>query len=726
MNKPSNKGSAYVTPIAAVVTATLSTWANAQDTQELAVTKAETQTESSYIVENSTSHKYTQPLLDTAKSITVINQAVMKDRNVDSLQDALRNVSGISLAAGEGGAPTGDSMSIRGFSATNDIFVDGIRDIAGYTRDIYNIEAVEVSKGPGSAVSGRGATGGSINLESKKAKLDEFNDVSLRLGTENDYRARYDTNLKINDTSALRVNLLSDSGDVAGRDYVENETNAIAVAIATGLGTDSRFDLNFEYQRQDNLPDYGIAWVSSDTPVAELADSARGPSPVDFDNFYGNIYRDYEDIEAYSATARYEHDLSQNTMIRAQVRLGTVKRESVTTAPRYFSVTTDTDITFSDEKTRDTENDLAALQVDLVGQYQWGGLTHDIVAGVELANETFTRYNLVATTADNLIEDEIRNDLYNPDATIAFTGVYGRDGTSIEAKAKNQAIFIFDTVTLNEHWEVTAGLRHDRFTTDYYNSYTDPTALITTSDDLTSWNAAVVYKPNANGSIYLGAGNSYNPSAEGLTVSTRTNAAELDAEKSKSYEFGTKWSLFDGQLQTNAALFRTEKTNALTDDPFGDSASDEILGGEQRVQGLELSATGIITKDWTVIASYTYQDSEVTKALGDDVTQIGNELARTPKNSASLWTTYDMSEQLSFGFGAQYVGERFNGTTATRSRAAGYTIFDFMVAYDVSADLSLQLNGENLGDKDYVDQLGGGHFVPGSGRKFSLTASYSF
>lgn len=725
MSKPSKKGT-YVKPIAAVVTATLSTWANAQSVQELSVTKAQTKAESSYVVEKSTSPKYTQPLLDTAKTVTVINQAVMKDRNVDSLQDALRNVSGISLAAGEGGAPTGDSMSIRGFSAVNDIFVDGIRDVAGYTRDIYNIEAVEVAKGPGSAVSGRGATGGSVNLETKKAQLGSFNDASLRLGTESDYRVRVDSNTQLNESTALRVNVLADKGDVAGRDYVENENNAIAAAIATGLGTNSRFNLNVDYQSQDNLPDYGIAWVRSDTPVAELVGSEYAPSPVNFDNFYGNIHRDYEEIEAYSATARYEYDFAQNTTLRTQARLGNVNRESVTTAPRYFSVTTDTDITFADEKTRDTENSLAALQVDLIGNYKLAGFTHDVVVGVEFANETFTRHALVATTPDNLIEDEIRNDLYNPDATIAFTGVYGRDGTSIEAKAKSRAVYAFDTVTLNEQWEVTAGLRFDSFNTDYHNDYNDPSALISTSDDLLSWNAAVVYKPTADSSVYLGAGNSFNPSAEGLTVSTRSNAADLDAEESNSYELGTKWSLMDGRLQTNAALFRTEKTNARTDDPFADSSSDELLGGEQRVQGLELSATGLITKEWTVIGSYTYQDSEVTKALGDDVTQIGFELARTPKNSASVWTTYDMSDKLSFGLGAQYVGERFSSSSSTRARAPGYTIFDLMVAYDVSKDLSLQFNGENLGDKDYVDQLGGGHFVPGDGRKFSLTASYSF
>ncbi|GAA78596.1 TonB-dependent siderophore receptor [Pseudoalteromonas sp. 20-92] len=726
MSKPSNKGNTYAKPIAAVVTATLSTWASAQDVQELSVTKAQTKTESSYVVEKSTSHKYTQPLLDTAKTVTVINQAVMKDRNVDSLQDALRNVSGISLAAGEGGSPTGDSMSIRGFSAASDIFVDGIRDVAGYTRDVYNIEAVEVAKGPGSAVSGRGATGGSVNLETKKAKLDNFNDVSLRLGTENDYRGRLDTNIQVNETSALRVNLLSDSGDVAGRDYVENEKNAIAVALATGLGTNSRFDLNFEYQRQDNLPDYGIAWVRSDTPVAELVGNEYAPPPVDFDNFYGNVYRDYEDIEAYSTTARHEYDFSKNTTLRTQVRLGKVKRESVTTAPRFFSVTTDTDITFADEKTRDTENSLAALQVDLIGNYEFAGFTHDVVVGIELANETFTRHNFVATTADNLIEDGIRNDLYNPDATIAFTGVYGRNGTSIEAKAKNQAIYAFDTVTLNKQWEVTGGIRFDSFTTDYHYDYANPSALISTSDDLFSWNAAVVYKPTENGSIYFGAGNSFNPSAEGITVSTRGNTADLDPEESNSYELGTKWNLMDGRLQTNAALFRTEKTNARTDDPFAEDTRADLLNGEQRVQGLELSATGLITKEWTVIASYTYQDSEVTKASGDDIIQIGNELPRTPKNSASIWTTYEISEQLSFGAGMQYLGERYSSSSSTRARAPSYTIFDLMVAYDVSKDLSLQLNAENLGDKDYVNQLGGGHFVPGEGRKFSLTASYSF
>ncbi|XQW84519.1 TonB-dependent receptor [Thalassotalea piscium] len=719
MTKSLIKTKTYVKPLAAAITAAISTIASAQDVQELAVTQAKAQSDTSYKVEESSSHKISKPLLDTAKTITVVNQAVMKDRNVDSLRDALRNVSGISMAAGEGGSPTGDSMSIRGFSATSDIFVDGIRDIAGYNRDMYNIEQVEVAKGPGSAVSGRGSTGGSVNLATKTAKLDEFNDVSVRLGTESDYRAKLDSNTQLSEVSALRVNVMANDGDVAGRDHVENSNKAVAVSYATGLGTKSRFTLNADYQKQDNIPDYGLPWVYSDTPVAELAGSARKPSPVSFSNFYGNLYRDFEDIEAKSATARYEYDVSPQTMIRAQARVGSVERQSITTAPRYIDITTSTDIKMSDEKTRDTKNSLAAVQLDLIGEYTLNGYTHNLVTGVEFANENYKRWAYVALTADNLNDEPVLNDLYNPDAYLPYTGQYGRNGTSIEGKGKNAAVYVFDTVTLSKQWDISGGLRYDHFKVDYQNDYNDPSAEISNTDSFVSWNLATVYKPSANTSIYFGAGNSFNPSAEGLTLSDSTKV--LEPEETKSYELGAKWSLFDNALSTNVAIFKTIKDNARV--TAGKGQPYEITG-EQEVTGLELSATGQVNPDLLLIASYTYQDSEVV----DDIvtTSIGNELARTPKHSASFWGKYEINEKLSAGIGAQYLGERYNGTTATRSTAPSYTIFDLMVSYQVSNQLNVQFNGENLTDKAYVDQLGGGHFVPGNGRYFSVTANYSF
>lgn len=712
--------------LAASITAALSTYAHAQEVKELDVTEAQTQSESSYVVEKSSSYKYSQPLLDTAKTITVINKALMKDRNVDSLSDALRSVSGISLAAGEGGAPPGDSLTIRGFSATTDIFVDGIRDIAGYSRDTYNVESIEVSKGPSSAVSGRGASGGSINLETKTATLDQFNDISVRLGNSSDYRVQLDSNTQIGDTTAIRVNVLADDGEVAGRDYVENSKKALAASIATGIGTNSRLIVNADYEKQDNIPDYGLPWVSNKAdsdPVAELSDYEGSAPPVDFDNFYGNLYRDYEDIEVYSATAKYEYDASQSTTLRAQARVGSVNRESIVTAPRFIDLETSTDVRLSDEKTRDTKDSLIAVQLDLIGEYDLAGLTHNVVTGIELANETHKRWNFDDYIEDNLDATPELNDLYNPDPYIAYTGAYERDGTSIEADSTNTAIYVFDTVTVNEQWEVSAGLRFDQFDVDYQYDYKDPTLAINTTDSMLSWNLAAVYKPSANTSVYFGAGNSFNPAAEDLTVSTSRNAADLDPEETTSYEIGAKWLLLDDQLSLNTAIFKTTKDNARSQI----DADTYELTGKNEIQGFEFSAVGQVTPDLLITVAYTYQDSEVVEESEYNAGALGQELAKTPNHSANLWAKYQVNDDLAAGFGAQYVGERYNNTNAlSRETAEDYLIFDAMVSYQVSKQLGLQLNAANLTDEDYEDSLGGGHFIPGVGRYIALTGTYSF
>ncbi len=708
----------------------VATSAYGQDVKELPTAKATVQSEESYKVDESTSTKYTQPLLDTAKTITVIPQSVMKDRNVDSLRDALRNVPGISLEAGEGGAPTGDSMSIRGFSARNDIMIDGVRDIAGYTRDTYNVEAVEVAKGPGSAVYGRGATGGSINLQTKTAKLEDFGDVDLRLGSEGDYRAQLDANRSVGETTALRINLLSDDGEVAGRDEVENSKNAIALSFATGIGTDSRFSLAADYQKQDNLPDYGLPWVSNgSTPVAALADYVGEAPPVNFSNFYGNVNRDFEDIKAQSITAKYEKDLNESTTLRVLGRTGSVERQSIVNAPRFDDIETGTDVGLDHQKTRDTEDSLTVLQFDLIGQYQTGGITHDVVTGIEFAEEKFERWNYEAVVADNLAATPILVDLYNPDSHFAYTGRYARINKDQEATGDTTAAYIFDTMTLNPQWELSLGLRYDTFETEYFYdlSGSDPSVTLEAEDKEFSWNLGLVYKPADNGSVYFGAGTSFSPSADDLTASSRGNNSELDPEETLSYELGTKWELLDGRLLANAALFRTEKTHARTDDPFALDTSDESLSGEQRVDGLELSAVGQISRQLSVTAAYTFQDSEVVNAEGDDEVQEGYELPRTPDHSFSLWGRYDFSDKLAAGLGAQYVGERYNSSDpGGRETADDYLLWDVMVSYQIANQWSVQLNGSNLTDEEYADQLGGGHFIPGEGRYLSLSTRYTF
>ncbi|MBU2871690.1 TonB-dependent siderophore receptor [Colwellia sp. E2M01] len=710
----------------------------AEEIKELATSSASAEAEQSYKVDRSTSEKYTQELVNTPKTITIISESVMKDRNVDSLRDALRSVPGISMAAGEGGAPTGDSMSIRGFNASNNVMIDGVRDIAGYNRDTYNVEAIEVAKGPGSAIYGRGAAGGVVNLETKTAKLDDFADVSLRVGSEGDYRGQVDGNVTVGETSAVRVNVLVDDGETAGRDNVERATNAIALGFTHGLGTDSRLSINADYQKQDNMPDYGIPWVSNysnrdDRVIADnLAAYEGGTPPVDFSNFYGNVYRDFEDIEGSSITVKYEKDITATTKLRVLGRTGSIERQSIINAPRFTSTTDDTtgittygadeEIGLGGEKTRDTKNSMSVVQFDLIGQYDLGGMTHDIVAGAEFAKEKFERWNYTATVTDNL--QTINTDMYNPDNFVAYTGKYERTDKSNEATGTTTAFYAFDTVTINPEWQVSAGLRYDMFDTEYFYDLdgADPSLKVETDEGFVSWNFGLVYKPAENGSIYFGAGNAFTSSAEDVTASTGTN---LDPEETMSYEIGTKWAFYNNDLLLSAALFHSEKINALTEDP--DFAGEDILDGEQSVTGLELSVVGQVNEDFSVTAAYTYQQSEVTSASGADAVQIGYELPRTPENSASLWGHYTITEKFAAGLGAEYVGDRYNSSDpGGRELADGYVIFDAMVSYQVTDKFLVQANGENLTGEEYVDQLGGGHFVPGDGRYFSINASYSF
>lgn len=719
--------------LALAVTAALPAAARAESVQEQPTVEITAQ-ELDYKVERSTSPKYTQPLLDTAKTINVVPQGLMQDRGADSLRDALRNVPGISLAAGEGGAPPGDQMTIRGFDATNNIMIDNVRDVAGYTRDTYNLEAVEVAKGPGSVMYGRGSTGGIINLQQKTAKLDRFGEVSVRAGSEGDHRLQLDGNTSIGDTSAVRVNLLTDDVDVAGRDEVNNAKDALAVSWATGLGTDSRLTVNADIQQQDNLPDYGLPWVPVGSTHPDVAAEAGTAPDVDYSNFYGNVNRDFEEVDAKSLTARYEKDLNDTSMLRIQARTGNVERQNVVTSPRFVERTpsTTSDIRQTDVKTRDTKDSLAVLQADLISQYRVGDTTHDLVLGAEISREKFERWNYEAVAADNLTSVV---DLFNPNPNLPFTGRYARTAKDQEATVDTQAIYAFDTITLNPQWQLSGGLRYDIFDSEYFyqlDDSTDPRAKVGKTDRELSWNLGVVYKPAPNGSIYFATGTSFNPSAEGVTSAApvsrgqANNIADLDPEETITYELGTKWELLDGRLSTSAAIFRTEKTNARTDNPDLGEGYD-TLEGEQRVDGLELSLAGQLTEKLAVTAAYTYQDGKVTKALGDDANLEGSELARTPGHSFSLWTRYDLSERLAFGLGAQYVGERYNSTNPDSRRVADdYLVYDMMASYQFDPQWSIQLNGSNLTDEEYVDQVGGGHFVPGEGRYFSLTTRYTF
>ena len=651
---------------------------------------------------------------DAPQSISIVSKEVIEQQAASTLRDVLRNVSGISMAAGEGGGgPGGDNLTLRGFGARNDIFVDGIRDFASYTRDVFNVEQVEVVKGPASAQTGRGSTGGYINMFSKQPQLMSFVSGTAGLGLPAYGRATLDVNvgedqLGIGAGTALRLNAMYTNADAPGRDFVDSERMGVAPSVAVGLGTSTRAIVSYLYLRQNNQPDYGIPFVpASNTALAEFADQ---PAPVDFDNYYGLTERDYEKTRTHMLTFALEHDLTDAIRVSNTTRYGYAVRESIYSAPRFAGATT---LVNPQTQSRDTVDDVWFNQSNLFADFATGTLRHDLIAGFEISDEN-SRNQLRTVTAGT------PTDLFDPDPERPWTGtIVDTPNGLVTATADTLAAYLFDTIHFSEQLLLTGGLRWERYESSFGPA--GAAAPFERVDKHVTWRAGLTWKPVPRLSLYAGAGTSVNPSIENMTQ-TNVNAAlaALDPEKSRTYEIGAKWEGYAGRLLLNAAVFRTDKVNARTDGLPGEPAT--VLAGKQRVDGFELGVTGKLTANWSVIGSYSYIDSEIRES--NDPAELGNHLRNVPDHSGTLWSVYALPVGLEIGGGVRYVGTRY--TNETNSREIGdYWTVDATLAYEFSPGTTLRLNVFNLFDERYIDQVGGGHFVPGPGRSAIATVAFS-
>jgi len=680
------------------------------------------------------SPKYTEPLRDVPQTVTVIPRAVFEDQGATSLRDVLRNVPGISIQAGEGGVPAGDNLSIRGFNARTDMFIDGVRDFGGYSRDPFNLEQVEVVKGPASTYAGRGSTGGSINLSSKAPHLTRAFSATGGYGTDDFKRFTADFNQpleKLLPGAAFRINGMFNDADFPGRDAVTNQRWGVAPSLAFGLGTPTRTTLSYSHLEQNNIPDYGIPWVPGPsttagvvtTYLAGLGDHINQPPPVDFKSFYGLRSRDYEKTGTDVLTANVEHDFNEKLSLRNVTRFGTTRRDSVITAPRFADVQAGANITYDGTinrqiQSRDQTDTMLANQTSLRLEFVTAKVEHTLVPGFDYTRETSKNLLRAGATSTTSV--------FAPGLNDPSPGAVTRNGGFAESAADTFGLYAFDTMKLGEKWQLSGGLRWDYFHLDYDSR---SAALVPTetarTDSMVSWRSGLVYKPKPNGSIYFGYGTSFNPSAEGLTLgtgATAANNASTAPEQSQTFELGTKWDLFQNRLSLGVAVFRTEKTNARTEDP-ADPTDVITLAGVQRVDGVEFSLAGSVTEQWKVFGGYAYMKSEV--ASSRNAAEVGAQLMNTPEQSFTLWNTFDLTPKLQLGGGAQFTDQRANSTTTPRW-APGYLLYDAMVSYQVNQHVSLRFNIYNLTDENYIDRVGGGHFIPGAGRMAMLTASLKF
>jgi len=718
------------------------------------------------------SPKFTAPLLDTPRAVTVVPETLISDMGAVDLVDALRVVPGITFGAGEGGNPQGDRPYLRGFDAQNSVFVDGVRDVGAQSRETFDIQQIEVVKGPDSVYSGRSNGGGSINLVSKNPMVGNFTNVGVDLGTADYKRATVDSNVMIGDDSALRINLMGHDAGVAGRDEVHSRRFGFAPSFTFGLNSPTSVTLGFYHLNTDDMPDPGIPYLygANNTPAGvRVVEPTSGGNR---DAFYGLVDRDFRKTETDIGTVQLRHEFDNGFTFRNTTRYGRSRQDYILTQPDDSQGNVAHGEVWRRANTRAGNTVTAINQSDLSGAFNVGSFKNDFNAGLELANEKSTRDsyvvpNLSAAVACGQLgpgapsywnctslSDPNPNDPWIPGTIVNGVFVPGaitRANKPIRTNSNTQALYALDTIHLTEQWLVNLGARYDRFSTEAPltycpdqpgltcpRGYTGPsiTENHRSTTNVWSWQAGVVWKPVEQGSVYFSYATSATPPGSFVGEGSDTNPIsmqDLDPEKSRNLELGVKWNVFGDRLSLSADVFDTEKTNARQLDADGSYANI----GKTRVRGVELSASGNITDTWNVFAGYAFMKSKLVDggyANGQPNPLNGTPLANTPKNSFSLWSTWQATPAFSFGGGAFFVDDVAGAYRVsswdhliTEVGVPSYWRFDAMANWKVNDRFNLRLNLQNLTDKTYYTKAYPTHFASeAAGRAAILSASYRF
>jgi catecholate siderophore receptor len=660
--------------------------------------------------------KLPRDLQNVPQSVTVVSKELMTAEANTRLEDALKNVPGITLNAGEGAA-RGDTVNLRGFSAFNDFFLDGIRDAAVYTRDTFDVDSVEVVKGPSATLFGRGSTGGAINQVSKAPSLSPLYSVTADVGTNHEYRATTDVDIPLNSTMAFRVNAMAETSKISDRDCVSNERWGLAPTLALGIGEENTLILAYLHQQENNVPDSGVPFVDG------------RPAPVSRDLYYG-LASDRQTTNDNIGTLRFKHEFKPDISVADTFRYARYEFDYQSTMPNFGTdvptATTPLDDILVGRDAPGSSGTQTNLtnQTDLTARFTTGPISQTLFAGVEFTRQTndLSRYNNPFNQNNNWIPE---TPLLNPDATEPLSGVQPITAQQ-NTTAHSAAVYGTDTLGLTPYLDFVAGVRFDHFSADYvqYSWTTGAVVNLDHADNVTSPRAALIFKPTPQQSYYLSYGTSFDPSAEALTLTTKT--ADLGPVKAKTYEAGGKTNWLDGKLATTAAVFRTEVDNAQTNDPENPMLT--VLNGDQRVDGLELSANGYLTQHLEIVAGYTYLDGK-TLSSGTSA-YVGKSLPNVARNAANLWVEYELSDAWEIGAGGNWLGARFadSGETAT---IPGYVVWNAMASYRLSKTVSLQLNVSNLTNKlyyenSYYTSAAENHVYPGAGRTAKLTIRATF
>ena len=650
------------------------------------------------------SYKFTAPLRDTPRSITVISNELIKETNATSFDDALRTVPGITFLGGDAAAnPSADRPVIRGFESRNSIFVDGMRDDGVQNRETFDVENISVIKGPDSVYAGRGSVGGSIDITTKTAKADNFDNGSIGIGTDGYKRATIDTNHMIGDNTAFRLNLMGHDANQPGRIDAYTKRWGVAPSVVFGLNSPTTVTLSYYHLTTNDMPDFGTPFrTTGGTPVY----ASRG-------SFYGLNSRDYRRGQTDSGEIKVEHTFNDNWKIRNTTSVGRSTLDYIGTAPQFSTASGNT-LLLEAKSGKYALNDIAN-QTEVTGKFSLFGLQNTITGGVEFSHENsvYEGYLVTDSTGANIrtggscaVAGNCTSYLggWNPNrawtGNILLNGDKSFPGAATHTQTNIASAYLFDTTKLSQRWSLNIGTRFDRYDLNVTQANV---ASLNNVSNLFSYQAGIVFKPIQTMSLYTSYGTSSNPVGAnaglggGTDQATGTNQ-DLSPERSRNIEVGAKWDVLDQQLSLTSALFQTEKTNARVSDGLGGI----INAGEQRVRGLELGAAGNITNKWSASAGYSYLNGITVNGGPAGASSNGLPIVMAPKHNFTLWTTYRVTPKFTIGGGATFSSLTYASVTSTvRKWTPGYAKFDAMMSYKINKSMDIQLNVQNLFDKQY-------------------------
>lgn len=645
-----------------------------------------------------TATKTDTPLIDIPQSINVVTRAQLDDQAHHSIGDVLRYVPGTTIGQGEGNR---DQITLRGQNTTADFFLDGVRDDVQYYRNLYNIERVEILKGPYALIFGRGGGGGIVNRVQKAPSAEDvFGSAGGSVNSFGGWDISADINAPLSDKAALRINGFYENLE-NHRDHFGGKRYAVNPYVAVELAPGWKAGLSYEYVKDDRVTDRGIPSLACAQPCTP------GPLPGNRDTFFGVPGVNRTGIEAHILKARLDGKLADNLSWSSTLLFGDYDKY-YTNIYANGAATSPTGTVALSGYTDPTTRENSIAQSNLLWDVALGGLTNKILVGVEYGKQESTNQRRNAILSNSTLNL----------ANIAFpTVTFPAITRSSVSTVKFFSAYAQDQIGIGEYLDLVVGLRFDRF--DIEGTDLVANRPFARTDEKVSPRVGLIVKPQENISIYGSYSQSFLPRAGDQFLTLSATQQNLEPEKFTNYELGAKWDIRSG-LNATLALFQLDRTNATTPDPANPATSINI--GATRTKGVEAGLTGQITPQWQVSAGYTHQDA---KLRGNDFVQLG----QVPKDQLALWNRYNFTPKFGAGVGVIHQSGQFAAirTSAATTRLPAFTRVDAALFFKASDNLQLQLNVENLFDEQYfADAHNNNNISPGAPINARLTARMKF